>query len=597
MLAADAAARAQAAKDNPGTDYHRFPSADEGYSVAIEAPSELRPVLLLRLGYGELAGKLWKVATDGARVDDPQRVLAADWLWAAYERGITAHMRGDVALAIESWRRLPALAPLIQTKAAGRDFLADIDAVLADERRRAAHPAAVDLKAIGAIPQQRARIAALIGALDQVAARQWGQPGGVALGEDPIIQALIAEGDAAVDPLIAAYETDDRRTRSVQFWRDFARQRDVLTVYEAAYVALSGVLDMSFFEPASTGDNLTARGPAGRRQLGDQLRAYWQQWKGVPKQERAYRMLVDDTTGAERWLAAAAQITEPTNVQRVPSSSIGQYTVTTPPPNGQRPALRGEALRAKTAPTVSELFAKRLPAFAELRQRAAWLEMYATWDPQAARAPLAAMVKAALANGAAGMDESAGAALAELTSVRVSLGDADALADYAAWIATSTPQQAGFDAKAWLQPMMDNPTAPAIERAADKLFGANGTWVPLVSKDASFEVLELLSTDLVRVRAFRDHVIAQLANRAKLGTVRMRRDGIDVQTDGFQQSSGVDDKDPLLPAEGTVRVLRVADQYAASVAERTGAPAFQRYWPEPDRDRAIAAMVAWVKTQ
>ena len=41
---------------------------------------------------------------------------------------------------------------------------------------------------------KKARIAALIADLDQVFARQFGQPGGVSLGESPIVKALIARG-------------------------------------------------------------------------------------------------------------------------------------------------------------------------------------------------------------------------------------------------------------------------------------------------------------------------------------------------------------------------------------------------------------------
>jgi hypothetical protein len=598
MLAADAAARAQAERDNPGSGFHRFPRAHEAFSVATESMSPLKSILLLRLGHGDLAAKIWTASADS--VADPLAALAHDWLWTAYERGITAHMRGDVALAIESWRRLPALAPLIETKDRGRDFLRDLDAVLADERRRAAHPSPpIDLTAIAALPQA-ARIAKLIGALDQVAARQWGQPGGVALGEDPIIQALVKEGEPAIEPLIAAFETDERRTRSVQFWRDFARHREVLAVYEAAYVALAGVLDMSFFTPVSTGDNLTARGPAGRKQLAAELRAYWKQWKGVSNEERAYRMLADDKLAADKWLAAAAQITQPTNVQRIPSSSIGQYTVTTPLPNGQAPKLRGEALRGKASPTVTELFGKRLPAFTDLRQRAAWLEMYATWDPKVAKPHLAKTARDAFAAWSKaphnGMQAYEGAALAELTSVRASLGDGDALADYAAWIVTTSPSDADFEARAWLRPMMDNPSVPEIARAADKLFGKS-PWVPLVTKQAGYHLIELLATDLIHVAAFKKHVLAQLANHGKLGTVRMRRGDIEVETPAFQQSEGIDDKDPLRPPEGTVYVLRVADQYAASLGARDGAPKFRRYWPEATRDRAIEEIAAWLRKQ
>ncbi|HEY3801951.1 MAG TPA: hypothetical protein VGL61_05060 [Kofleriaceae bacterium] len=602
ILAADAAARRQSEKDNPGFGYHRFPAAGEAYAVATETVTAMKAIVLLRLGQSALAEKIWKTAIDNPQLD-PYAELADDWLWAMFDRGVTAHMRGDVALAIESWRRLPALAkamPARDPNTRGPDFLSDIDQLLADEQRRAAAPAPpLDLGKLASRPQTE-RIGRLIAALDQVAARQMGQPGGVALGEDPIIQALIKEGEPAVEPLITAFETDHRRTRSVQFWRDFARERDVLFVYEAAYVALSGVLDMSFFTPVSTGDNLTARGSAGRLEVGKQLLAYWKQWKGVPLAERQYQMFADDKLDAEKWLTAAAQITQPTNVTTVPSSSIDRWVETTPLPAGAKPALRGEALRTKRSPSVTALFLRRLPAMSGWRQQTAMLDAFAAWDPAAAKPELAKATRALIAGWASSGDTGdkpyLGAAIAALTTARASAGDPSALADYAGWIAMTAPSEAEFDAVAWFAPMIAHSKDPAIAAAARTLFGTS-PWVPLLSEKGSYYMLDLIGSDLVHVPAFRDYLIGQLGNRDKLGTVRMRQGDIDVQTDGFQQSQGVDDKDPLLPKEGAIETLRYADQIADSVSSRDGAPKFRRYWPVAARDKAIAAIAAWLRTQ
>jgi hypothetical protein len=601
ILAADAAARKQADKDNPGFGYHRFPAASEGYGVAVETVTATKAILLLRLGQLALAEKIWKTAVE--TTTDPYAMLAEDWLWAMFERGITAHMRGDVALAIESWRRLPALAkamPPPPPNTRGIDFLGSIDELVSEEQRRANSPRPpLDLTKLAVLPQP-ARIAQLIAELDQVAARQMGQPGGVALGEDPIIQALIKEGEPAVEPLLATLETDDRYTRSVQFWRDFARQRDVLTVYEAAYVALSGVLDMSFFTPASTGDNLTARGRAGRLAIVKQLREYWAKWKGVTLVEREYRMFADDTLGTGTWLTAAYQITQPTNVTTVPSSSIDQWTTTTALPPNTKPALRGESLRTKTSPSVTALFLRRLPAMTGWREQTSLLQAFAAWDPAAAKPEVAKFVHAQIASWGASADTGdkpyLGAAIAELTTARIAAADDTALADYANWIVTTSPDQAQFEAVAWFAPMIAHPKAPAIAAAARTLFGTS-PWVPLLSKAGSYYMLDVIASDLVHVAAFRDYVLGQLANHDKLGTVRVRKGDIDVQTDGFQQSQGIDDKDPLLPKEGAIETLRYADQIADSLSSREGAPKFRRYWPLAERDKAIAAIATWLRAQ
>src|SRR6185437_11798304 len=110
------------------------------------------------------------------------------------------------------------------------DFLEPLPSLLADQERRAAEKGR-------AAPADR--IPALIAALDEVNARQFGQPGGVDLGSDSRVQALVEVGDAAVEPLLDVLERDTRLTRSVHFWRDFSHHRSLLGVHEAAYVALA----------------------------------------------------------------------------------------------------------------------------------------------------------------------------------------------------------------------------------------------------------------------------------------------------------------------------------------------------------------------
>ncbi len=102
------------------------------------------------------------------------------------------------------------------------------------------------------------------------------------------VTALIEEGDDAVEPLLKCLEDDTRLTRSVHFWRDFAAYRSLLRVHEAAYVALSGILQTSFFGVASTGDDLSGRGMEGRRATAAAVRAYWKKFKGVRPGGNAY---------------------------------------------------------------------------------------------------------------------------------------------------------------------------------------------------------------------------------------------------------------------------------------------------------------------
>ncbi|HUJ57696.1 MAG TPA: hypothetical protein VLX92_04375 [Kofleriaceae bacterium] len=576
MLDAADRARAEARREDPGADFTMFPVADEGYYVHFDAIAPGKALLLLRLGEDALAERAWKATGAGANA---YALAADDWLWAQYVRGVGAHRRGDVALAIESWRRLPALAAAARAEVRGDGivagdqavpYLADIAGLLADEERRAAHPTPpLDLARLAALPA-RERIARLIAALDQVAAARWS-------GQDPIVRALIAEGDAAVGPLIAAYESDARYTRSrvVDIKHgDADRWRHVIAVREVAFDALAGIVDLDFFVP-SGGDPAT---PAARRTRGEELRAYWIKWRGVPPAERYYRILADDALDDGLWLNAAIQLAAPTAAGR--------------------PV--GEPLRPMSSPSVTALFERRLGGgFGELRSRVQLLQAFAAWDPAAARPFLARTARDGFAGWkpADAMDPYLGEALAGLTTTRIAIGDPSALAEYGAWLATTSPEQAQFEAQAWLAPLVAHRDAPEMVRAANALFGSGARWIPLTSKRAGFYFLELLAGDLVHVAAFRAHALAQLANHDRFGTMKMRHGALDVQSDAYQGGEGCDASDPLLPKDGWTDTLRVADEYANNLSHHPDAPRFRRYWPVAERDRAIAAIAAWLRAQ
>ena len=121
-----------------------------------------------------------------------------------------------------------------------------------------------------------------------------------------MVSLLIQEGEAAVEPLLACLENDTRLTRSVHFSCDYdtLRYRRPVGVSEAAYVTLADILGTDFFGNAITRDDLTSRGKPGRMALAKRIRDYFNKYKGLPREERWYRILLDDprrSAAGSRW--------------------------------------------------------------------------------------------------------------------------------------------------------------------------------------------------------------------------------------------------------------------------------------------------------
>jgi hypothetical protein len=148
----------------------------------------------------------------------------------------------------------------------------------------------------------------LIDALEEVDARQWGQPGGIDLGSDARVAALIEIGEPAVPALIDVIEKDKRLTRCVHFWRDFASTRTVLAIREPALVAVMSILRVQVFQIRSTGDNFTSRGEKGAREVARQLRAYWKKFGHLCFDERMMKVLTDPRGQPETWREAAMNL-------------------------------------------------------------------------------------------------------------------------------------------------------------------------------------------------------------------------------------------------------------------------------------------------
>jgi hypothetical protein len=169
--------------------------------------------------------------------------------------------------------------------------------------------------------ESKKKVKYLIDSLDEVDARQWGQPGGVELASDRRVKQLIAMGDAVVPDLIDVLEGDRRLTRSVHYWRDFASSRTVVSVREAALTALMSTMRVQAFEVFATGDNFTSHGEQQAIDTARKLREYWKEYGKLPFDERMMRILTNPKSDSKAKREAAE------NLSRLPESRDLQTTI------------------------------------------------------------------------------------------------------------------------------------------------------------------------------------------------------------------------------------------------------------------------------
>ena len=455
--------------------------------------------------------------------NDPYLEFAGDWAWAMFDRTICAHMRGDEELALATAHQLADVQPEIEAECATRgfprqpyydnqrqnqqrpylDFLGQLPQLLADLERRETEGKRVSIVQSGLqnITNQTERIAALIHDLDLVQARQWSQPGWVNLPEDPIVSALIQEGDPAVEPLLDCLDNDKRLTRSVGFGRDFFRGRTVIPVHDAARVAVLSILQAGF------GDGTA------------EIRVYWNKYKGMDINERCYAILQDDSARS-RWPEAAAHITQPETVTTFP----GGFSMARPAPTNAPVRLRGENLRDKSNPSVSELMARRALEVPEADPNSydisAACEMglrLAAWDLQAAAPVLKALSKRCRTVMKYSV-QNLGGLLAKLSLARAKAGDTDAFEDYAVWLPTTSPADMGYSISEYLEPLKQFPTNTVLESAAEKMFDdTNSAWSKLPWPQTGSD--NSVSSALVNVPAFRRLIVRELDQKEVCGSV------------------------------------------------------------------------------
>lgn len=592
-----------------------FSGTSEAGSVNFTSPDPLMMVLLLRLGEVETVNRMSKLAWPEEQTD-PYLQLASDWTWLVFERAVCAHERGDDRLALADTRMLASIQPLIEAEAKRRGFepnpdhklpylpfLTQLPALLADCERRVTNQKNP--------VRPKKGVAALIEDLQNVDARQWGQPGGVSLAQDPRVEALVKSSNEVIEPLLNAMENDDRLTRSVSFGRDFHRSRHLISVSEAAYAALVDLLRVEFKTCDENGELLT------KKKLTTQIRAYWEKMGNLPPTERFYAMLKDDSAGKKQWLQAAANIVQPTGVE-----SHGGWTTSPDRKPGQKIELRGESLRDGRIPSVSQLMAQRSDDIAAIRTASTqdhflYLDAgqmaldLADWDKTAAIPTLKKRLMRAWSIGAEPNDilafngnpvEHFGTMIAKMTLSRARCGDEEAYDEYAAWIQRVELKGVSFGNEELQKTLIQGADRPSIKQAIDYLFNnPKSPWSDVLAEGNGFWVLGFWKSSLPKTTEFRKQARRGLADKTIVGSITFypRKDW-DSRTEAQIELKGMgcgfsgSNNDPDTPLPGEKRSFRICDAYAYFYSQFQKGPKFQLFWPEIKRDAGVLLCQKWL---
>jgi hypothetical protein len=663
MVKADALMRAKWNETRPNWPFYRLRHAwSEGYTASHKTLLPLKAGLLLRLGEVDLAEQVWnawalgmdeKVNDGSVHLRDPYVMLATDWAYALFDRAVCAHMRGDDKLALLSARALAHMREAVSAELEKRSalwpqayrtpeyvkgylaFLEPLPLLLADQERRAREGKqnrTARRTAQGAAGgDTKQSVEALIADLELVAARQWGQPGGVSLTEDATVRALIAHGEEAVAPLVKVLEADERLTRSVSFHRDFFHNRHLIGVHEAAYAALVAILKTSAaFKRDADFQAMREGGLNNRRAVAARIRSYLERYGGLPLEERWYRTLADDSASTEEWMQAAANIVSVFNYDGVPPA----WAFVDAPVPAARAArntrLRGESLRDKDSPSVAELFIRRMRELAARRddqwhitvQGAANLALaLLAWDGREHLAEAREFQKnlRELYEAADRKDENnrgyLRSLLVSLYLKRCEAGDPASFDEYAAWVGAMRPVDAGENVVTLLRPVWRFQNNPVMRALAQRLFGSDGSpWLPLIDKDdrQSFHRAKLLETPMLDLVPFREQVLKGLADKSIVGTLRPRQTSAGDSYHLIVESThaavlvgalnspwanfSVRADDTHAPARPLAEVkIRACDVYARMLMRLSGAPPIEVYWTEAERDRAVEAAARFIR--
>ena len=590
---------------------------DEDYSLNVRWLTPAKAAMIFRFASPELAGECAQLFPN----KDPFLALSTGFLWDAFNRAMSAHMRGDDALADATAITLDKARKTCEAEAKARGFelqptplgeglhstaeaskresyfpfLKTFPPLLQDQERR--HQRKSPLRDPITATNKDERITALIGQLENVSARQINQYNAdFAVSANPTVRSLINEGWDAVGPLLQCYEQDERLTRIIPTSHfDWPPQLAIVEVRSAAYAALESIIESPQFAPQFSRENTPQEREAIYKTSALGIRNYWNKYQNSLRDERLYAILKDDHG---QWLEAVSLIVQATN----------------------DPALI-KSLRAKSNPPITDLLVKRihdtLAGGSRNEDDAGFLNaacnlsfQLAQWDPKAALKPIQMLSVLSFETLAPTNYKSfvshmdLAGQLPELVMFRENAGDTNALHEYALWLQSIDPEHFFWRIDGLVSPLKRFPNSPAWNGTWELLFDdEQSAWFNYLRKQSTpdpksyssptFNVSEYFGTSFINKVPFRKFVIRLLHDKSACGKIvgeaahgywldqrlsTMRRFGYTVQSP--EDGSEINGKE-----------FRTCDLYAWLLSNRIeSAPAFQLFWPESKRDEAIAAI-------
>jgi hypothetical protein len=321
-----------------------------------------------------------------------------------------------------------------------------------------------------------------------------------------------------------------------------------------------------------------------------EMRAYWDKYKNLKIEDRWFAILEDNSARA-RWQEAANNIVQPENVAHYP----GGLTVTSPTPTNAPVRLRGESLRSRSHPSVTELLSLRAleppsddDASYDLSACCQFAECLAKWDASAALG-----VARTLSQRAALTMKYSGAQLGEhltqLALIRARNGDPHAFDEYAVWIASTTPEQLGFRRPEQLEPFKQFPTNSMLAAAAEKMFGGtNSPWARLPWKENHGG--EMLDPGLFVLPAFRAMLARELEKTNDFGTVSWPGNNyLNYQNTNSSGGFSFSFPENQSPTNGASTQIRWCDWIALLLAKDKHIPFFNPFTTPERRNAEIEA--------